>query len=147
MTSQYTEARKRVEANIEGLECAAEISRAIVKVYQAELDAFSASKAGDGSEPRLRIIRAVLDERGNAERLEKEIADLRTILALSAPPVTVEEVAAMREIVELARELINTGLVNRGVDRGLVVVEKRDKSDPHYRLCTALERFHTEGKT
>jgi len=106
MTSQYTEARKRVEANIEGLGCAAEISRAIVKVYQAELDAFSASKAGDGSEPRLRIIQAVLDERGNAERLEKEIADLRTILA---PPVTVEDVAeAIRENVGglLVRETI-----------------------------------------
>jgi hypothetical protein len=42
-------------------------------------------------------------------------------------------------IVELARELVSpAGMVNRGVDRGLVVIEKADKSDPHYRLCTAL---------
>jgi hypothetical protein len=52
-----------------------------------------------------------------------------------------ERIAALEEIVSLADELINGGgLVNRGVDRGLVVVEKADKSDPHYRLCTALER-------
>lgn len=77
----YLEARERVAESIKGLECAAEISRAIVTVYQTELDAFKDSNASDGLEPRLRIIRAVLDERSNAERLEKEIADLRAILA------------------------------------------------------------------
>lgn len=52
------------------------------------------------------------------------------------------ELEAARAIVELARELVSPrGMANRGVDRGLVVIEKADKSDPHYRLCTALERF------
>jgi len=46
------------------------------------------------------------------------------------------------EIVQLARELVSpAGMVNRGVDRGLVVIEKADKSDPHYRLCKALEAY------
>lgn len=51
-------------------------------------------------------------------------------------------------IVALARELVSpAGMVNRGVDRGLVVIEKADKSDPHYRLCTALERHaRAEGR-
>lgn len=49
-------------------------------------------------------------------------------------------IAADGEIVRLADELVNGGgLVNRGAERGLVVVEKADRSDPHYRLCTALE--------
>jgi hypothetical protein len=64
-----------------------------------------------------------------------------TIEALSrqlAAPGVVEQ---LREIAETARELITTGMVNRGVDRGLVVVEKADKSDPHYRLCSLLEQY------
>lgn len=47
---------------------------------------------------------------------------------------------ALEVVAELANELVNGGgLVNRGVDRGLVVVEKSDRSDPHYRLCGALD--------
>lgn len=47
-------------------------------------------------------------------------------------------------IVETARELISpAGMVNRGVDRGLVVVEKADKSDPHYRLCSLLSSIRS----
>lgn len=53
--------------------------------------------------------------------------------------------AARREaeaLVDLARELVSPrGMVNRGTDRGLVVVERADKTDPHYRLCKALEAF------
>jgi hypothetical protein len=46
------------------------------------------------------------------------------------------------EVVHLARELVSpAGMVNRGIDRGLVVIEKADKSDPHYRLCAALDRL------
>jgi hypothetical protein len=46
-----------------------------------------------------------------------------------------------REVADLADELIyGGGLQNRGVGVGLVVVEKADRSDPHYRLCDALER-------
>lgn len=96
------------------------------------------------TEARKRV-EAYLADDGTTFMVSAKLAEtLRADLALilSAPPV--EEVAAMREIVELARELINTGLVNRGVDRGLVVVEKADRSDPHYRLCTALERFPTK---
>lgn len=50
------------------------------------------------------------------------------------------EVAYVRrlEAVEKAsRDLIKTGLRNNG--EHLVVVEKRDKSDPHWKLCEALE--------
>lgn len=71
--------------------------------------------------------------------------DLRAILSDLAALAAENE--RMAEIVALADELVNGGgLVNRGVDRGLVVVEKADKSDPHYRLCTALEaRALTQG--
>lgn len=52
------------------------------------------------------------------------------------------EKVRLKEIADLARELISPkGMVNRGVDRGLVVIEKPDKSDPHWRLCTALEVY------
>jgi hypothetical protein len=43
------------------------------------------------------------------------------------------------QIALLAEELVSpAGMVNRGIGHGLVVVERADKSDPHYRLCTAL---------
>lgn len=45
----------------------------------------------------------------------------------------------LRWIADAAYDLINGGLVNRG--NGLVVVEKADKSDPHYRLCTLLKDY------
>jgi len=52
------------------------------------------------------------------------------------------EVRELLGIERLARELISpAGMVNRGVDRGLVVIEKADKSDPHYRLCSALDEL------
>lgn len=52
----------------------------------------------------------------------------------------------LQRIVDLARELVSpAGMVNRGVDRGLVVVEKADKSDPHYRLCAALDALSLSG--
>ena len=58
----------------------------------------------------------------------------------SSPPAADEDrVRKLETVADLADELINRGgLVNRGVDRGLVVVEKADRSDPHYRLCLAL---------
>lgn len=53
---------------------------------------------------------------------------------------------ALQRIVDLARELVSpAGMVNRGVDRGLVVVERADKSDPHYRLCAALDALSLSG--
>ena len=59
----------------------------------------------------------------------------------SPPPAAdADRVRELETVADLADELINRGgLVNRGVDRGLVVVEKADRSDPHYRLCLALE--------
>lgn len=47
------------------------------------------------------------------------------------------------DIIEAARDLVMKpgGLVNRGVGVGLVVVERADKTDPHYRLCTAFEEL------
>ena len=60
----------------------------------------------------------------------------------SNPPPQPGEVERLREIAALARELVSAkGMINRGIHRGLVVIEKADKSDPHYRLCTALEGF------
>jgi hypothetical protein len=91
--TEYLEARERVAEKIEGLECAIEISRAIVKVYQDELDAFTAERGPD-FKPRLRIITAVVDERNNAARLEKEVSDL--LLLLAGPPVSREFVEWLR---------------------------------------------------
>lgn len=45
--------------------------------------------------------------------------------------------AQLAEITEAARLLIVEGL--RLTPGGLIVREKADRSDPHYRLCTALE--------
>lgn len=47
-------------------------------------------------------------------------------------------VAALEAIERTARELVNEGMRNNGY--ALCVIEKPDKSDPHYRLCTLLER-------
>lgn len=46
------------------------------------------------------------------------------------------EIERLRRVEALARELITSGMVQRG--DGLVVVESKDKSDPHYRLCVEL---------
>jgi len=52
------------------------------------------------------------------------------------------EFSRLQAIADAAHELIyGGGLINRGVDRGLVVVERADKSDPHYRLCAMLENY------
>lgn len=47
-------------------------------------------------------------------------------------------VAELEAIEKAARELVNEGMRNNGY--ALCVVEKPDNSDPHYRLCTLLER-------
>jgi len=62
----------------------------------------------------------------------------RGILALRPPA---PESGEVRAVVEAARDLVMKpgGLRNNGA--ALVVVEKADKSDPHYRLCAALERL------
>ena len=46
---------------------------------------------------------------------------------------------ALMRVAELAEELIQTGLRNDG--HALCVIEKPDKSDPHYRLCAALDEL------
>lgn len=46
---------------------------------------------------------------------------------------------ALMRVAELAEELIQTGLRNDG--HALCVIEKIDKSDPHYRLCAALDEL------
>lgn len=70
------------------------------------------------------------------EVLGKRLGVARAKLVLAAIEPTI---APLREIAALARELVSpAGMVNRGADRGLVVIEKADKSDPHYRLCAAL---------
>jgi hypothetical protein len=43
------------------------------------------------------------------------------------------------EVVEAARELLVSGL--RLTPDGLIVREKKDNSDPHYRLCLAIEEL------
>ena len=75
-----------------------------------------------------------------AEMRLQAISDVgQTQTALEALAAAQDRVARLSQIVDVARELVSTGMVNRGVDRGLVVIEKADKSDPHYRLCTLLE--------
>lgn len=56
----------------------------------------------------------------------------RELVALRA------RVAELEAIEKAARELVNEGMRNNGY--ALCVVEKPDNSDPHYRLCTLLER-------
>ncbi|ASE38433.1 hypothetical protein [Brevundimonas vesicularis] len=74
-----------------------------------------------------------------AASAQARIAELESALA-AAQNADADRVRKLETIADLADELINRGgLVNRGVDRGLVVVEKADRSDPHYRLCLALE--------
>lgn len=76
--------------------------------------------------------------------LDRPMADPDDDLAVLARQLqrALEREVISRAIVDLARELVSpAGMVNRGVDRGLVVIERADKSDPHYRLCTALERL------
>jgi len=73
--------------------------------------------------------------------------------AFASPPTTGGDVTlgeAVVAVVQAARDLVMKpgGLRNNG--QALVVVEKADKSDPHYRLCSALERLdalsHGEGR-
>lgn len=64
------------------------------------------------------------------------------------PPALSEIEQARNEVIQAAYALVMEpgGLKNNG--SALVVVEKADKSDPHYRLCTAfehLERAHDEA--
>lgn len=47
------------------------------------------------------------------------------------------ELGRLRAVEREARRLIREGLRNNG--EHLIVVEKNDKSDPHYALCEALE--------
>ena len=63
-------------------------------------------------------------------------SDVVQMLAdFSAEPAA--ELERLRKIEAVARELITTGLRNNG--EHLIVAEKHDKSDPHYRLCDLLE--------
>ncbi len=47
------------------------------------------------------------------------------------------ETARLRAVETAARDLILTGL--RLTPDGLIVRESKDRSDPHYKLCLALE--------
>lgn len=47
------------------------------------------------------------------------------------------ELGLLREVEHSARELIKTGL--RLTPDGLIVRESQDKTDPHHKLCKALE--------
>lgn len=51
--------------------------------------------------------------------------------------VTLEDIEHLRAVERAARRLIKEGL--RTTPGGLIVREAKDKSDPHYELCTALE--------
>lgn len=79
-----------------------------------------------------------------AESRDREVSARADYDAAEARAQAAEAASArMAEVVEAARDLVARpgGLVNRGVGVGLVVVEKADKSDAHYRLCTAIERL------
>lgn len=51
--------------------------------------------------------------------------------------MAIAEASRLQAVEAVARELITTGMKNNG--EHLIVVEKKDKSDPHYRLCDLLE--------
>jgi hypothetical protein len=77
---------------------------------------------GRGHNDAIGEVLAILERRGFTEAADGDIAHLRLIA-------------------DLAFELVMQpgGLRNNG--RQLVVVEKRDRSDAHYRLCGALEGY------
>jgi hypothetical protein len=59
-----------------------------------------------------------------------------------------EEITRLRGIEALARELVTTGMSLRFTSGpALSVIEKSDKSDPHYRLCQALELTARRART
>lgn len=129
-----------------------------VQSLEAERDAWKLR--GDQHWETLRSIREFARE-GDCERIIKWVNDagsgytesaeqtlgqmtdraLKAEAALaSTPAADADRVRELETVADLADELINRGgLINRGMDRGLVVVEKADRSDPHYRLCLALE--------
>lgn len=47
-----------------------------------------------------------------------------------------DTINAVARVANAARDLVNIGLKNDG--RALCVIERADKTDPHYRLCDAL---------
>lgn len=54
-----------------------------------------------------------------------------------------EFVLTLVEIAEVASALIDVGLRNDGIN--LIVIESRDKSDPHYKLCDAIEKLESRN--
>jgi hypothetical protein len=59
-----------------------------------------------------------------------------------------EELARLTVIEALARELVTTGMSLRFTSGpALSVIEKYDKSDPHYQLCKALELTAPRART
>jgi len=87
---------ERVEARILSMEVAADAERRIFAAYApewAEWESRNSDPAFKSSDKLVMQIRNALDARNNAERFEKEAADLRELLALAkqASPVSVGE--------------------------------------------------------
>jgi hypothetical protein len=58
------------------------------------------------------------------------------------------EIERLRVIEGLARELVTTGMSLRFTSGpALSVIEKYDKSDPHYQLCKALDLTAPRART
>lgn len=63
------------------------------------------------------------------------------VLSRGEANVMVDEIVRLRKIEAAARELIGPEGMRLTISdtQRLTVIEKSDKSDPHYRLCTLLE--------
>jgi hypothetical protein len=59
----------------------------------------------------------------------------------SVPPLVVDDAA--RRVIEAAQLFVKEGtrVTQRDGDFLTQVIEKKDRSDPHYKLCVALEEF------
>lgn len=55
------------------------------------------------------------------------------------------QLLALVEIAERSIDLAEKGFRNNGID--LIVRERKDKTDPHYKWCTALERWEALCKS
>lgn len=66
-------------------------------------------------------------------------------VSMETTRVLVSELGRLKRIEATARELVTTGMSLRYTEGpALSVIEKADKSDPHYRLCELLDE--TRGR-
>lgn len=78
------EVRGRLVELVESWESGARISDVVVAAFQPELDAFTSNTRDNTQTFDVRLIRAVVDEKSNSERLLKDAKALRLLLAATS---------------------------------------------------------------